>query len=111
LVAAILGHEFGIGVRNGCFCAHPYLMYLLGLSPAEAAAVRASMSAGDRSAMPGLVRISFGLYNTTDEVDFLIEALNHIARGEYRGRYVQNTATGEFQPQEWQPQFKDYFAL
>ncbi len=26
LVAAILGHEFGIGVRNGCFCAPPYLL-------------------------------------------------------------------------------------
>ena len=28
-VAAILGHEFGIGVRNGCFCAHPLILHLL----------------------------------------------------------------------------------
>ncbi|MFW6184639.1 MAG: aminotransferase class V-fold PLP-dependent enzyme [Chloroflexota bacterium] len=26
LVAAILGYEFGVGVRNGCFCAHPYIL-------------------------------------------------------------------------------------
>ena len=33
LVSAILGYEFGIGVRHGCFCAHPYLLYLLGVEP------------------------------------------------------------------------------
>jgi selenocysteine lyase/cysteine desulfurase len=33
LVSAILSAEFGIGVRNGCFCAHPFLMHLLELSP------------------------------------------------------------------------------
>jgi selenocysteine lyase/cysteine desulfurase len=32
LVAAILGCEGGIGVRNGCFCAHPYVVHLLGLT-------------------------------------------------------------------------------
>ena len=31
LVAARLSAEDGIGVRHGCFCAHPYLMRLLGL--------------------------------------------------------------------------------
>ena len=33
LVSAILGYEFGIGVRHGCFCAHPYLLCLLGVGP------------------------------------------------------------------------------
>ena len=32
LVAARLSAEYGIGVRHGCFCAHPYLMRLLDLS-------------------------------------------------------------------------------
>ena len=31
LVAARLSAEFGIGVRHGCFCAHPYLIRLLGV--------------------------------------------------------------------------------
>ena len=31
LVAARLSAEWGIGVRHGCFCAHPYLVRLLGL--------------------------------------------------------------------------------
>ena len=31
LVAARLSAEFAIGVRHGCFCAHPYLVRLLGV--------------------------------------------------------------------------------
>ena len=33
LVAARLSAEWGIGVRHGCFCAHPYLLRLLGVGP------------------------------------------------------------------------------
>ena len=71
LAAAVLGHEFGIGVRSGCFCAHPYILHLLGLNEAQARAVRERMLAGDRSNMPGLIRASFGLYNTVEEIDIL----------------------------------------
>lgn len=108
-VAAILGHEFGIGVRSGCFCAHPYLLHLLGLSDAESNAVRSRMLAGDRSEMPGMVRASFGLYNTLDEVDALVEAMERIRRGEYQGHYNQDRATGEYKPEGWQPEFEQYF--
>jgi selenocysteine lyase/cysteine desulfurase len=31
LVAAVLGHESGIAVRSGCFCAQPYVSHLLGV--------------------------------------------------------------------------------
>jgi cysteine desulfurase/selenocysteine lyase len=34
-VAAILGYEGGVGVRNGCFCAHPYVLKLLGINGKE----------------------------------------------------------------------------
>jgi len=96
LVAAVLATEFGIGVRNGCFCAHPYLIQLLGLTQDEVAQVRTRMAAGDRSAMPGLVRVSFGSYNTFEEVDVLVDALGKIARNEFRGTYLQDPATGEY---------------
>ncbi|RPI21820.1 MAG: aminotransferase class V-fold PLP-dependent enzyme, partial [Chloroflexota bacterium] len=43
LVAAILGYEYGIGVRNGCFCAHPYLLHLLNVVDDRAAQVRTSI--------------------------------------------------------------------
>ena len=111
LVAAILGQEFGIGVRNGCFCAHPYLLHLLGLNSAQASAVRTRMMAGDRKDMPGMVRVSFGLYNTLEEIDDLIEALNYISRGMYRGAYKQDKATGEYTSQGWSPDFEKYFSF
>jgi cysteine desulfurase / selenocysteine lyase len=110
-VSSILGYEYGIGVRSGCFCAHPYILHLLGLSKAEAQAVRSSMLSGDRSNMPGLTRASFGLYNTTEDVDEFIEALLEIVQGKYRGEYIQNIQTGEFIPLDWQPNFERYFSI
>lgn len=111
LAAAILGYEFGIGVRSGCFCAHPYILHLLGLNKEEAQQVRQTMMAGDKSNMPGLIRASFGLYNTIEEVDYLVEALTKIARGKYDGQYIQERSTGEYQPVGWKPSFEQYFKL
>jgi selenocysteine lyase/cysteine desulfurase len=110
LVAAVLGHEYAIGVRSGCFCAHPYVLRLLGLSDAESTAVRDRMAAHDKRDMPGMVRMSFGLYNTREEVDRFCDALERIARGEMAGTYRQNTATGEFNPAGWEPDFAAYLA-
>jgi selenocysteine lyase/cysteine desulfurase len=108
--ASILGYEFGIGVRSGCFCAHPYILHLLGLTPQEAGEVRQRMLAGDRSDMPGLIRASFGLYNTIADVDALVDALERIAAGQYKGTYIQEMSTGEYQPVGWEPEFEKYFA-
>ena len=111
LVAAILSAEFGIAVRNGSFCAQPYLRRLLGLSDEQIERARADLRAGDRRSQPGLVRASFGMYNTTDEVDALVAALVAISRGEYRGQYDQDRATGDFRPRGWQPDLSRYFSL
>ncbi len=111
LAAAVLGYEYGIGVRSGCFCAHPYILHLLGLSPEQAAGVRQHILAGDKSDMPGLIRVSFGLYNTLAEVDYLVDALHHIARGDFHGHYQQDKATGEYAPHDWQPDFSEYFKI
>ncbi len=108
-VAAVLGHEYGIGVRSGCFCAHPYLLHLMHIDDAAARQVRARMAEGDRSQMPGLLRASFGLYNTREDVDALVEALHAVAQGAYRGRYRQDKASGEYVPEGWQPVFEQYF--
>lgn len=111
LVAAVLGFEFGIGVRSGCFCAHPYILHLLGLHEDEARMVRQHILAHDKSNMPGMVRASFGLYNTLEEVDYLVEALSCISQGNYHGQYKQTIATGEYKPVGWEPDFNQYFSL
>jgi selenocysteine lyase/cysteine desulfurase len=104
-VAAVLGYEFGIGVRSGCFCAHPYVLRLLGIDRERAEAVRKSILSGDRRQMPGMTRLSFGLYNTTEEIDRLLEALAIVAAGTFKGRYMQEPASGEFHPDGWAPDF------
>ncbi len=111
LLAAILGHEYGIGVRNGCFCAHPYMLFLMGISGSEAEEVRAAIIRGDRRNIPGLVRVSFGLYNTLEDIDRLVDALRAVAAGQYQGKYHQNITSGEFVPDGWDIDFEKYFTF
>jgi selenocysteine lyase/cysteine desulfurase len=99
LVAARLSAEFGIGVRHGCFCAHPYLLRLLGVGPAGVAEARAAVLRGDRSAIPGAVRASCGLGTSGDDVDALLAALRTIVAGDPAPMpYEQDDVTGDFWP-------------
>ena len=82
LVAARLSAEFGIGVRHGCFCAHPYLIRLLGVGRAGVAQARAAVQRRDRSGIPGAVRASCGLGTSDDDVDTLLDALRALTAGE-----------------------------
>lgn len=102
LTAAILNDYFNISVRNGCFCAHPYVRQL----------ITDKMSRQDRAMTDdeleslaqlhrGMVRASFGIYNNTQDVDRLIDALTQIRRDAQRytqhyvaqpdGQYVHKT--------------------
>ncbi len=111
LVAAILSYEAGIGVRNGCFCAHPYLLRLLHVPPEQVEANKQAIRRNDRREIPGLIRVSFGCYNSTEEVDWLIEALSKIAKHAYRGSYVQDPHSGEFRAAGFAPRLSEYFTL
>jgi selenocysteine lyase/cysteine desulfurase len=95
LVAARLACEYGIGVRHGCFCAHPYLMRLLGCR--DMAGTRARVLSGDRSAIPGAVRASVGLGSTVTDVDALLDALRQLTAGtEAPVPYRQDPLSGDF---------------
>jgi selenocysteine lyase/cysteine desulfurase len=100
-VAAILGFEGGIAVRHGCFCAHPYVVHLLGLDEAEQEAFRGEIEEGDRRQMPGLVRVSFGCYNNREDVDHLLHLLRRICNGAYEGEYVVDPASGTYLPRQF----------
>lgn len=77
-VAEVLGDEYGIGVRSGCFCAQPYVACLLGVQD-DSKRLRALPKKSQKQLLPGLVRISLAFYNTTDEIDELCIALEKIA--------------------------------
>ena len=111
LLAAILGYEGGIGVRSGCFCAHPYVVHLLNLNEEEAGSWRDQMLQGDKSNMPGMVRMSFGCYNNTDDVDRLVEMVQRVARGDYQGDYVLEPSTGEYTPANYTDPLVEHFLL
>lgn len=111
LVASILSYEWGIGTRNGCFCAHPYVKCLLDVTEAEANDMETRILARDRSTLPGFVRASFGIYNTKEEIDVLCEALTAIAKGNYRDGYLLNKERGEFYRTDVSDEFEKYFSL
>jgi len=79
LVAAVLGWERAVGVRSGCFCAHPFVKHLLGLTAEEQVQLTQATITGHREELPGLVRASLGLYNTEEDVDLLLEGVRAIA--------------------------------
>lgn len=76
VTARALSYEGGIAVRSGCFCAHPYVQRLLKVPLPE----MEKRIKNPHLPHPGMVRISFGLYNTYAEVDLLIDILNRITK-------------------------------
>ncbi|NLP44286.1 MAG: aminotransferase class V-fold PLP-dependent enzyme [Peptococcaceae bacterium] len=76
LLAEILAGEAGISVRSGCFCAHPYVIRLLKISPEKIQKIIAN----PQEPRPGVVRVSFGFYNEHAEVDRLLEILAKVVK-------------------------------
>ncbi|HEY7074175.1 MAG TPA: aminotransferase class V-fold PLP-dependent enzyme [Solirubrobacteraceae bacterium] len=99
LVAARLSCELAIGVRHGCFCAHPYLVRLLGLDERELAHFRAAAARGDRRDLPGAVRASAGLSTTLADIEALLDGVAAMASGAPPPvPYAQDAATGDYRP-------------
>lgn len=109
--SAVLSFEGGIGVRNGYFCAHPYLLRLLGISDEEALRQQQELRDGTRVGRPGMVRASFGCYNTIEEVDLFVDMLARIAAGDIQGDYVQDPASGDYWLRDYQPDYDQYFCF
>jgi selenocysteine lyase/cysteine desulfurase len=109
-VAGILAHEYGIGVRTGCFCTHPYIAKLLNLEEATIYKLKSDIEHNRRVDLPGAIRVSFGIYNNTEEIDYLIEALRNIISNNVQGDYVCDEATGSFTPKGYEFKLDEYFS-
>lgn len=70
-VAEQLSSNYGVATRRGAFCANPYVWRLYGLTDEE---VRSFKECSDVNT-PGMIRVSFGIYNTEEEVDYLLKVL------------------------------------
>ena len=96
--SAALSAEYGIGVRDGLFCAHPLVRTLLGgedTAPSECGAPEPSLP-GERSL--NAIRVSFGAGTPDEHVDRFLAAVRALvtdgARWTYRnegGRCVVDT--------------------
>ena len=75
-----LTRQGGIGVRNGCHCAHILVKYVLGVGPKLEQFQHAIVSLFPRLQLPGVARVSLGIGNNEEEVDRLIWTLDNIAK-------------------------------
>ena len=98
LVAAILSYEGAVGVRNGCFCAHPYVLRLLDVPPDQTDEVRREILNRDRSRVPGAVRASIGMYTDRSDIDAFCDCLQMIADRRYVGKYEICRESGAYVP-------------
>ncbi|HVC78596.1 MAG TPA: aminotransferase class V-fold PLP-dependent enzyme [Candidatus Micrarchaeaceae archaeon] len=98
LVAAALSHEYGIGVRSGCFCAHPGVMHLLAEPPAVAQLHLDQMRAHEHCSLPGAVRVSLGIQNSEHDIRRLSTALLALSQDGARCQYEVNQESGEYMP-------------
>ena len=94
LVAAVLNDYFNVAVRNGCFCAHPYVRELL---KPELWALDLDPDAADAAlrlkSWQGMVRASLGLYSDDQDIAALLTGLRALqARADdYRAHYAADS--------------------
>ncbi|MFE5854935.1 aminotransferase class V-fold PLP-dependent enzyme [Streptomyces sp. NPDC056500] len=82
--AAALSAEYGIGVRDGLFCAHPLVRTLLGSTPQEPG------ECGAPDETPGslnAIRVSFGAGTPDEHVERFVGAVKELVRDGARWNY------------------------
>ncbi|NEC64415.1 aminotransferase class V-fold PLP-dependent enzyme [Streptomyces sp. SID9727] len=84
--AAALSAEYGIGVRDGLFCAHPLVRTLLGSDPGEAGECGAPEARpGERSL--NAIRVSFGAGTPDEHVERFLRAVRELVSDGARWKY------------------------
>ncbi|MEU2245809.1 aminotransferase class V-fold PLP-dependent enzyme [Streptomyces sp. NPDC019224] len=84
--AAALSAEYGIGVRDGLFCAHPLVRTLLGSDPGEAGECGApEAEPGERSL--NAIRVSFGAGTPDEHIERFLRAVRELVSSGARWKY------------------------
>ena len=85
-VTTILNDLFGIQSRAGCSCAGPYGHRLLGINEETSEEYRVCVTDGYSGVKPGWCRVSMHYVMDDLEVDFLLDAVEFVAR--YGGLFL-----------------------
>ncbi|WFE93508.1 aminotransferase class V-fold PLP-dependent enzyme [Micromonospora sp. WMMD987] len=115
-VVTLLDDLFGIQARAGCSCAGPYGHRLLGIGEERSRAFREEIVQGCEGIKPGWTRITFGYFISDRVADYLIDAVDLIARQGHRllpdyrfdarsGRWRHHRGTA------WSPRLADLVPL
>jgi hypothetical protein len=83
-VVAVLNDLFGIQARGGCSCAGPYGHRLLAIDPQRSRAYRCEIGLGSEGIKPGWVRVNFNYFISDPVRDYLIDAVDLLARQGHR---------------------------
>ena len=90
VLAKNLSEKGGVATRRGAFCAHPYVWRLMGLTDEE---IMTFENCTDIKTA-GMVRISFGIYNTEEEVDQFLAMMPSIMEASSSENYIKETTAG-----------------
>jgi LmbE family N-acetylglucosaminyl deacetylase len=95
-VVALLNDLFGIQSRGGCSCAGPYGHRLLGIDEERSHRFTDAVTAGCSGLKPGWVRVTLPYYLPPETADFVIAAVDLVARHGWRllGLYRFEPETG-----------------
>lgn len=98
LVVKLLSDRFGIQARGGCACAGTYGHFLLDVSYEQSRSITEKIDTGDFSEKPGWVRLSLHPTMTSEEVRFILHALEEIQKNhlEWQKDYAYITRKNEF---------------
>ena len=83
-VVALLNDLFGIQARGGCSCAGPYGHRLLGIDLEHSHAFEREIARGCEGIKPGWVRVNFNYFISEAVFDFIVEAVDLVARDGWR---------------------------
>ncbi|GGW67133.1 aminotransferase [Streptomyces lucensis JCM 4490] len=84
--AAALSAEYGIGVRDGLFCAHPLVRTLLGGDPQTQGECGAPEAAAGEKSL-NAIRVSFGAGTPDEHVRRFVDAVRELVRDGAKWRY------------------------
>jgi len=95
-VVAVLNDLFGIQARGGCSCAGPYGHRLLAIDTTHSHRFQDEIRQGCEGIKPGWTRINFNYFISDTVADYLIDAVDLIARHGHRllGDYRFDPHTG-----------------
>jgi len=94
----LLNDRYGIQTRGGCVCAGTYGHYLFELTKELSDKIQQQILFGDLSAKPGMIRMSVHPLMTDDEIRFICDAIEALARNhkEWAADYEYDKISNEF---------------